>query len=155
MMGGEGRDGWSAKDFAENTFTTKIREKQPKRRVSDCIAATCMIHINNSTACQGEALPSRQCRQPPRFPGWSNHTLCEVLSIVVEERPVALLTEERGVGKCLNPRGLVCVCLNRKSIKDPRGGWRPIEQYLIRHPEADFSHGICPECMKKLYAGES
>lgn len=52
-------------------------------------------------------------------------------------------------------RGLVCICSSCKSIKDKEGCWRPIEQYLIRHPEADFSHGICPECMKKLYAGES
>lgn len=48
-------------------------------------------------------------------------------------------------------RGLVAVCSNCKSIRDNDGVWNPIEHYLIRHPEADFSHGICPECMKKLY----
>ncbi|NCO60058.1 MAG: hypothetical protein COZ70_12975 [Deltaproteobacteria bacterium CG_4_8_14_3_um_filter_51_11] len=48
-------------------------------------------------------------------------------------------------------RGLVSVCSNCKSIRDNEGVWHPIEHYLINHPEADFSHGICPECMKKLY----
>ena len=48
-------------------------------------------------------------------------------------------------------RGMVPICSNCKSIKDAQGNWYPIEHYLIRHPEADFSHGICPECIKKLY----
>jgi len=48
-------------------------------------------------------------------------------------------------------RGLVSICSNCKSIRDNEGVWHPIEHYLINHPEADFSHGICPECMNKLY----
>ena len=48
-------------------------------------------------------------------------------------------------------RGIVPICANCKSIRDKEDNWHPIEHYLIRHPEADFSHGICPECMKKLY----
>ena len=48
-------------------------------------------------------------------------------------------------------RGLVSICSNCKSIRDIEGEWHPIEHYLINHPEADFSHGICPECMNKLY----
>ncbi|MCE5242454.1 MAG: GAF domain-containing protein [Syntrophaceae bacterium] len=48
-------------------------------------------------------------------------------------------------------RGLVPICANCKSIRDNQNNWHPIEHYLIKHPVADFSHGICPECMKKLY----
>jgi hypothetical protein len=48
-------------------------------------------------------------------------------------------------------RGLVPICANCKSIKDDEGNWQPIEHFLVRHPEADFSHGICPKCMKELY----
>ena len=48
-------------------------------------------------------------------------------------------------------RGLVSICSNCKSIRDNEGAWHPIEHYLISHPEADFSHGMCPKCMKKLY----
>ena len=47
-------------------------------------------------------------------------------------------------------RGFVPICSKCKSIRDKEGNWHPIEDYLIRHPEADFSHDICPECMKKL-----
>jgi hypothetical protein len=48
-------------------------------------------------------------------------------------------------------RGIVPICANCKSIRDKEDNWHPIEHYLIRHPQADFSHGICPACMKKLY----
>jgi len=48
-------------------------------------------------------------------------------------------------------RGTVPICSCCKAIKDQQGEWHPIEHYLIKHPEADFSHGICPICIKKLY----
>lgn len=48
-------------------------------------------------------------------------------------------------------RGMVPICSKCKSIRDDLGNWHPIEHYLIRHPEVDLSHGICPECAKKLY----
>ncbi len=48
-------------------------------------------------------------------------------------------------------RGLVPICSSCKSIQDRQGEWHPIEHYLIKHPEADFSHSICPACMQKLY----
>jgi len=49
-------------------------------------------------------------------------------------------------------RGFVSICSNCKSIRDAQGHWRPIESYLIKHPEADFSHSFCPDCYKKLYS---
>jgi len=48
-------------------------------------------------------------------------------------------------------RGLVPICANCKSIRDEDGEWHPIENYLIQSPMADFSHGLCPVCLKKLY----
>ena len=47
-------------------------------------------------------------------------------------------------------RGFVPICTYCKSIRDDQDNWHPIEYYLIRHPEAEFSHSICPKCMKKL-----
>ena len=48
-------------------------------------------------------------------------------------------------------RGIVPICSNCKAIKDPQGQWNPIEHYLYKNPEADFSHGICPKCVRKMY----
>jgi transcriptional regulator with GAF, ATPase, and Fis domain len=48
-------------------------------------------------------------------------------------------------------RGIVPICSHCKAIKDQQGEWHPVEDFLIRHPEADFSHGICPECLARYY----
>lgn len=48
-------------------------------------------------------------------------------------------------------RGIVPICSNCKSIRDDQGKWNSIEHFLIKHPEADFTHSICPGCSNKLY----
>ena len=47
--------------------------------------------------------------------------------------------------------GFLPICASCKKIKDDKGYWRQIEAYIRDHSEAEFSHGICPDCMKKLY----
>lgn len=48
-------------------------------------------------------------------------------------------------------RGIVPICANCKKIRDDRGYWNQVEVYVRDHTEAEFSHSICPECVKKLY----
>jgi PAS domain S-box/PAS domain S-box/PAS domain S-box/PAS domain S-box/PAS domain S-box len=47
--------------------------------------------------------------------------------------------------------GLVPICANCKQIRDDKGFWTQVESYIQEHSQAQFSHGICPDCMKKLY----
>lgn len=47
--------------------------------------------------------------------------------------------------------GLLPICSSCKRIRDDRGYWNQIEAYVREHSQADFSHGFCPECLKKLY----
>ncbi|MCI5144233.1 MAG: PAS domain S-box protein [Candidatus Electrothrix sp. AR3] len=46
--------------------------------------------------------------------------------------------------------GLLPICAWCKNIRDDRGYWHRVEVYLQDHSEANFSHGICPECTKKV-----
>jgi PAS domain S-box-containing protein len=48
-------------------------------------------------------------------------------------------------------RGLLPICASCKNIRDDKGYWNQIEVYIRDHSEAEFSHSICPECVKKLY----
>jgi PAS domain-containing protein len=48
-------------------------------------------------------------------------------------------------------RGLLPICASCKRIRDDKGYWNQIEVYIRDHSEAEFSHGICPECKRKLY----
>ena len=47
--------------------------------------------------------------------------------------------------------GLLPICASCKRIRDDKGYWNQLETYISEHSEAEFSHGFCPECMKKLY----
>jgi len=46
----------------------------------------------------------------------------------------------------------VPICAHCKKVRDDKGYWEQVEAYVTRHTEAQFSHGICPDCVKKLYA---
>jgi len=50
--------------------------------------------------------------------------------------------------------GLLPICASCKKVRDDKGYWTQIEAYIRDHSEAEFTHGICPECMKKLYPDE-
>ncbi len=47
--------------------------------------------------------------------------------------------------------GLLPICANCKKIRDDEGYWHQVEVYVQNHSEAEFTHGLCPECAKKLY----
>jgi AmiR/NasT family two-component response regulator len=48
-------------------------------------------------------------------------------------------------------RGLLPICASCKRIRDDQGYWQQVEVYIRDHSEAEFSHGICPDCARKLY----
>lgn len=47
--------------------------------------------------------------------------------------------------------GLLPICASCKKIRDDHGYWQQVEEYLEEHSDAQFSHGICPDCVEKLY----
>ncbi len=48
-------------------------------------------------------------------------------------------------------RGLLHICAGCKMIRDQNGVWKDVEAYIETHSEAEFSHGICPSCARRLY----
>ena len=48
-------------------------------------------------------------------------------------------------------RGIIPICSFCHKIRNDQQSWERIEKYISDHSEAEFSHGICPECMKKNY----
>jgi sensor domain CHASE-containing protein len=47
--------------------------------------------------------------------------------------------------------GLLPICAHCKKIRDDKGYWNQIESYIHQHSDARFSHGMCPDCMRRLY----
>lgn len=47
--------------------------------------------------------------------------------------------------------GILPICMHCKGIRDDQGYWNKLEKFIADHSEAEFSHGICPDCMQKHY----
>lgn len=47
--------------------------------------------------------------------------------------------------------GFIPICANCKKIRNKKDQWQQMEEYISQHSLVQFSHGICPECAKKLY----
>ncbi len=65
------------------------------------------------------------------------------------ERLIAELREALAQVKTLS--GFIPICASCKNIRDDAGYWQQIEQYLGKHSDLEFTHGICPACLEKLY----
>lgn len=69
-----------------------------------------------------------------------------------------LLEEKKKLEKAIEEikklSGLLPICASCKKIRDDKGYWEQIESYISAHSEAEFSHGMCPECFEKCYADQ-
>ena len=68
-----------------------------------------------------------------------------------EERERVILQLQDSLAKIKTLSGLLPICSSCKKVRDDKGYWTQIEAYISDHSEAEFSHGLCPECAKKLY----
>ena len=65
------------------------------------------------------------------------------------ERLIQQLRDALGQVKTLS--GLLPICASCHKIRDGQGSWHVLENYIRKNTGADFTHGICPECRRKLY----
>ncbi len=66
----------------------------------------------------------------------------------VEERTIEL---KLAITEIKQLNGLLPMCAKCKKIRDDKGYWNQIEEYLSAHSDAVFSHSMCPHCIKELY----
>jgi PAS domain S-box-containing protein len=69
-----------------------------------------------------------------------------------EERERLINELETALTEVKTLSGLLPICANCKKIRDDKGYWNQIEQYIAHRTDARFTHGICPECKKELYS---
>ena len=74
---------------------------------------------------------------------------------IEEEREKMIGDLKEALSKVKTLSGFIPICASCKKIRDDKGYWEQVEVYIRDHSEAEFSHGICPECMKKLYPDET
>jgi len=66
---------------------------------------------------------------------------------LLQKRTVEL---EDALAKIKTLRGLIPICAYCKKIRSDTGYWQRLEEYITEHSEADFTHGLCPECLKVM-----
>jgi len=69
------------------------------------------------------------------------------------EREKLITDLQEALSQVRTLRGCLPICATCKKIRDDKGYWTRIEQYIMDHTDADFTHGICPDCAKKFVDG--
>jgi PAS domain S-box-containing protein len=79
--------------------------------------------------------------------------VCDITHIkeLEEEKDQAIRKLEKTLDELKILRGIIPICSSCKNIRNDKGGWDQLEAYIDEHSEANFSHGICPDCVKRLY----
>jgi hypothetical protein len=67
------------------------------------------------------------------------------------ERERLILELQDALANVKTLRGLIPICSSCKKIRNDEGSWTALETYLKQHSEAEFSHGLCADCIRKLY----
>ncbi|MBC7260224.1 MAG: PAS domain S-box protein [Chloroflexi bacterium] len=68
-----------------------------------------------------------------------------------EERERLIGELQKALSEVRTLSGLLPICASCKRIRDDQGYWRQVEEYVRDHTEVEFTHSICPDCMKRLY----
>ncbi len=58
---------------------------------------------------------------------------------------------EQALAELKKLQGVLPICSSCKKIRDDKNNWTLLEIYIRDHSEAEFSHGICPDCAEKLH----
>ena len=67
-----------------------------------------------------------------------------------EEREVLIRDLQAALAKIKTLSGIIPICAKCKKIRDDKGYWNQVEVYIRDHTEAEFSHGLCPECVAEM-----
>ncbi len=72
-------------------------------------------------------------------------------SRLAKDRENLIAKLEKALADVKTLSGLLPICAFCKRIRDEKGAWHPVENYIHARTATEFSHGICPDCMGKFY----
>lgn len=82
---------------------------------------------------------------------WATAFLTLMRKYDAMKREKAVAEKEKALEEVRVLKGFLPICSGCKRIRDDEGNWSNIEDYITTHSEADFSHGMCPNCSKTMY----
>ena len=85
------------------------------------------------------------------------HTAMEKASLLATirrqetEKDAIIIQLQNALEEVKTLRGIVPICAVCKNIRNDEGFWQKVETFIQDHSDAEFSHGICPDCIRKYY----
>lgn len=128
---------------------------EPMQRLSNREATEYMLITNELSAATRELEKAKKAleNRTVELEG-ANRRLSEEIEVrtrLENERERVIKELEKALAEVKRLSGLLPICASCKKIRDDKGYWRRIESYISSHSEAQFSHGICPDCQRELY----
>ncbi len=71
---------------------------------------------------------------------------------IAQERERLIIQLHDTIAEVNQLSGLLPICASCKKIRDENDRWKHIETYISEHSEAEFSHGLCPDCSRKAFS---
>ncbi|MDA8132445.1 MAG: GAF domain-containing protein [Elusimicrobia bacterium] len=95
-------------------------------------------------------------RKPNEFSAPIQKVMKEFSEIITDHLELiqANIKLEESLKEVRTLQGLIPICAQCKKIRDDKGFWQKVETYLEGHSQARFTHGLCEDCMEKLYGHE-
>jgi len=84
---------------------------------------------------------------------WSFRDITE-RELAQKKRESLIVDLKKALDEVKTLQGILPICSQCKQIRDDKGYWNRIETYIGEHSQAEFSHGMCPDCSDKLYGDE-
>ncbi|MFB5762835.1 PAS domain-containing protein [Paenibacillus medicaginis] len=108
---------------------------------------SCEFHCRHSSKDQWYLLQAAPVAQPENQ---------EIEGIVISSTDITPLKLQetrlvQAIAQIRTIHGMLPICAVCKDIKNKDNEWQPVESYLEKHTHAEFTHDICPECIRKLY----
>lgn len=94
-------------------------------------------------------LPHFVLGAPPTPVNWQESLLESVL--VAALAVVVCRVTARLLARVSHLEGILPICSGCKKIRDEQGAWHAVEAYMGDRTAAEFSHGICPDCLRRIY----
>ena len=133
--------GYTAADIADNTDILKLLFPTPNKTVRSDPESNEEWRLLSKDGAEKIVAWSSISEYFP-IPGWRSWRVgVDITDLKTSLAQVKVLS------------GLLPICAQCKKIRDDNGYWEQIERYIRDNSEADFSHSICPECVKTLYPG--
>lgn len=80
----------------------------------------------------------------------SSHLFISIISHAIERNKL-LQKLENALKEVKTLQGFLPICSSCKKIRDDKGYWQQVEEYITTHSDTQFTHSICPTCTQKLY----